>query len=201
MTTSTQQHKIRAVVYGVLAVSMAGATGWLAFKTLSSYEARLRGAEVSGEARPVVVATHDLRPGITLTVDDLKVEPREVRASDGVVYQGPDELLGKMVGDRVFAGEPIRAERLVVGGATPLVNEIMDPGARAMTIRANRAAAVGGLLRPGFFVDVIVTMRPDTDVLSADWVTDTILQGRAHPGGGRRGVVQPRQRDVALGGG
>ena len=35
---------------------------------------------------------------------------------------------------------------------------------------------MAGLLRPGDTVDVIVTIRPDTNALGADWVTETILQ-------------------------
>lgn len=45
-----------------------------------------------------------------------------------------------------------------------------------MAVRVEVAAGVAGLLEPGFFVDVIVTVRPEEETIAADWVTETILQ-------------------------
>jgi pilus assembly protein CpaB len=76
----------------------------------------------------------------------------------------------------VRPGEVLRHERLDVTAARAALDRIIAPGARAVTVLAERAAGVGGLLRPADQVDVIVTIRPDSDELGADWVTETILQ-------------------------
>jgi Flp pilus assembly protein CpaB len=39
-------------------------------------------------------------------------------------------LLGQTVGDKVLTGEPVRFERLTIGGADLHLNEVIDPGSR-----------------------------------------------------------------------
>lgn len=177
MSTASSRSRTRAVLYATLSLVVASVTAWVAWSVVNQYQSRLDEARTIEGTRPVVVAARDLRAGITLGAEDLRMEERLVTADAGHVFTGLDALVGQVVGDSILANEAIRQERLVAGGATPRINEILDPGARAVTIRASRATAVGGLLEPGFYVDVIVTIRPDSDTLSADWVTETILQG------------------------
>ena len=46
-----------------------------------------------------------------------------------------------------------------------------------MTVETDTASGLAGMLQPGNYVDVIVTIRPDDANLEAKWVTETILQG------------------------
>lgn len=177
MNTPARSNRTRAVLFAALSLAVASATAWVAWQVVHGYERRIEDMQTVEGTRPVVVAARDLRAGITLAADDLRVEERLAAQDAGRVFPDTDALVGQVVGDNILAGEAVRKERLVAGGATPRINEILDPGARAVTIRASRASAVGGLLEPGYYVDVIVTIRPDSDTLSADWVTETILQG------------------------
>ncbi len=67
-------------------------------------------------------------------------------------------------------------ERLQVGPGGLEARAAIEQGSRAVTIRIDAAAGVGGLLEPGFCTDVIVTVRPEKEAIDADWVTETILQ-------------------------
>jgi pilus assembly protein CpaB len=165
------------LLFAALSLAVAGGTGWLAWRVVHTYEAKLDAAATVTGARAVVVAARELRAGVALVPEDLRIEELAVTGDGGSLFAEIEPLVGQIVGDRILPGEPVRTERLLAGGAQPRINEIIDPGARAVTIRGSRAAVVGGLLQPGYYVDVIVTIRPDSDTLSADWVTETILQG------------------------
>jgi Flp pilus assembly protein CpaB len=79
-------------------------------------------------------------------------------------------------GERIYAGEFIRFERLARQDAVVGLNAIISPGKRAMTIETDAESSLSGLLQPGNWVDVLVTIRPDDKALGAKWVTETILQ-------------------------
>lgn len=169
--------RTQAVLFGALSVVVAGATAATAWWVVSQYEDALVDAQRSPDDRTVVVAATDLLEGDVLAPEDLKLGSAPAGTPTESLFTNTEGLIGKTIAEKVLAGEPVRLERLTEGGASLGLNEVIDPGARAITIRTNHASAVGGLLRPGFFVDVIVTIRPDTTELTANWVTETILQG------------------------
>lgn len=175
--SQAQRARSRAMLFTAFALVLAGLTAYAAWWAVSRYEEQLAGVQrIDGDLQ-VVVAARDLRPGTVLVAEDLTLGPRPPNVPLAALFSSPELVVGTALGERTLAGEVVRAERLVEGGADLRVNEVLDPGTRAVTIRTNHAAAVGGLLRPGFYVDVIVTIRPDTKDLAADWVTQTILQG------------------------
>lgn len=167
----------RAFIFGTLAIVLASATAYTAWWVVSGYESKLAAVEQDAGNVQIVVAARDLRPGQVISREDVRMDKRPPGTSLDQMFFSVDTVLGQTVGDKVLVGEPVRFERLTIGGADLHLNEVIDPGSRAVTIRASHSAAVGGLLRPGYFVDVIVTIRPDTKDLAADWVTETILQG------------------------
>jgi pilus assembly protein CpaB len=167
----------RAIGFGVLSLLVAGGTAVTAWQIVERYERELNTVRRVDQAREVVLAATDLRAGQTLTAEDLRTELRVVSEPESSTFGDSALLVGEQVGDRILAGEVIRRERLMSSGARLKANEVLDPGTRAITVRASRASSVGGLLEPGFYVDVIVTIRPETNELTADWVTETILQG------------------------
>jgi pilus assembly protein CpaB len=80
-------------------------------------------------------------------------------------------------------GKPRRALRSMVPGEVVLASKVSDfgekvtivqsiaPGARAMAIKVDAVTAVGGLVTPGDFVDILLTRGDDSGL-----VTDTILR-------------------------
>jgi pilus assembly protein CpaB len=165
------------MLFAALAVAVATGTAFVSWRIVKSYEQRLNAEASQTSEIEVAVAVKDLRPGHVIVDSDIGLSKRVIAGSKEGIYTDVSRVLGQVVGDRILNGEIIRTERLVVGGAKLHVNELLDPGARAVTVRASRASAVGGLLKPGNYVDVIVTIKPENEALAAEWVTETILQG------------------------
>lgn len=177
MSTPIRKSRTRAAVFGVLAVVIAGSTAYAAYAIMSQYEQRIVDVREDSANQTVVVATRSLRPGTIVGPDDVALEQRPVGQDLGSYFTSIDGIIGNTVGDRVLEGEPLRMERMLAGGAQMGLDELIDPGARAVAIRTTRTSGVGGLLKPGQYVDVIVTIRPDDRSLEANWVTETIIQG------------------------
>lgn len=175
MTEPAQQSTNRSTIFGVLAVMIAAGTGVGAWWVISSYQEALETAKRPGDMQEVLAATHDLGPGEVLSEADLVlVQVASDSTTTGQFFTNRDDLLGDSVAERILAGEPIRRERIDDG--LGLDDATLEPGTRAVTLRVDRAAGVGGLIMPGAYVDVIVTIRPDENALNAQWVTETIMQ-------------------------
>lgn len=175
MAEQAHQGTNRALLFGLGAVLVAGATAGGAWWVVNGYQKALEVARRPVETMEVVAAARDIGPGEV--INDMDVVTTRV-AMDGVTsdqyFRNAEELVGSTVADRVLAGEPIRRQRLDNGQG--LDDATLEPGTRAVTLRVDRAAGVGGLVEPGAYVDVIVTIRPDENALDAKWVTETILQ-------------------------
>lgn len=175
MADQAHQGTNRALLFGLGAVLVAGATAGGAWWVVNGYQKALEVARRPVETMEVVAAARDIGPGEV--INDMDVVTTRV-AMDGVTsdqyFRNAEELVGSTVADRVLAGEPIRRQRLDNGQG--LDDATLEPGTRAVTLRVDRAAGVGGLVEPGAYVDVIVTIRPDENALDAKWVTETILQ-------------------------
>lgn len=178
MDVSPSRHRLRSALFGLGALLVAGTTAWLVHGVIQGYQQQLAAVSSGPEVREVVVAARELVPGVALTEEDLALVPvPQTLVEDGDSYATVEELLGQEPLERVLTGEIVRAERLSGDSAASALNRLIVPGARAVAVLTDRAAGVGGLLRPGDRVDVIVTIRPDTNALGADWVTETVLQG------------------------
>ena len=178
MDASPSRHRLRTALFGLGALLVAGTTAWLVHGVIQGYQRQLAAVATSSAATEVVVAARELVPGIGNVADDLEVVAvPDTLLEQGGTYASIDELLGQEPLERVLPGEVLRAERLTGDNAASALNRLIVPGARAVAVLTDRAAGVGGLLRPGDRVDVIVTIRPDTNALGADWVTETVLQG------------------------
>jgi Flp pilus assembly protein CpaB len=112
----------------------------------------------STDARPVLIATHDLPAGATLTSADLGVTYVRV---DDAVYQAalPSDMLESLVGHQV--GEPLHAEQVLA--RAQLADQVgLAPDQVAITVPAHPDTAVDGRLRSGDWVQVLVTVTDKT---------------------------------------
>src|SRR5438067_1115569 len=97
------------------------------------------------DARPVLIAMHDLPAGATLSRSDLSVA--YVRL-DEPMYRAalPSDALDSVVGRRL--GEPVHADQLLA--RAQLADQFgLAPEQVAITIPARPDSAVNGRLRPG----------------------------------------------------
>lgn len=179
MATPAPRQRTRTLAFGAAALAVAGFTAWLIFAVIAGYQKQIQDAKAGPKLVDVVTAANELLPGKPIADGDLVTAqmPEGTYPADSVYAPGEiRELYGQIPVERVLPGEVLRHERMDVLAARAALDRIIAPGARAVTVLAERAAGVGGLLMPADQVDVIVTIRPDSNALGADWVTETILQ-------------------------
>jgi Flp pilus assembly protein CpaB len=167
----------RALGFGIVALVVATGTAFVVYATLSAYERDRVHLTSEAEGARVVVALKDLPAGHILKAEDLGYGSA-VGVPQDEVFRVIDEVAGEALADRVLVGEAIRPQRLVVMGAANLrVDQVIDPSSRAVALRLDADASMGGLLRPGHFVDVFVTIPRAMPDGGTDWVTEAVVQG------------------------
>lgn len=111
-----------------------------------------------GDRVEVVVATHDLTPGVALTPDDVRIEKR----LPTTVPDGSQANLGTMVGATLASptrrGEVLTDVRVL---SSRLAESTAGPGARIVPLHLADSALID-LVRVGDVVDVLAA--PATDV-------------------------------------
>ncbi len=112
----------------------------------------------SSDTRPVLVAARDLPAGATLETSDLAIA--RVRVDD-TIYQAavPAAEIESIIGKAL--AEPIHAQQLLV--RAEISNQPpLGPDQMALTIGISPESAVGGQLRPGDTVQVLLTTDKGT---------------------------------------
>lgn len=113
---------------------------------------------------PVVVAATNLNLGTAVTVEMLTTITRKQSDASGT-FQQPEELVGQVVRRAVAQGEALSANDFQTNVTVPELVRSLQPGLRAIAVPFSKVDAVGALLQPGDYVDVILTMA-DTDALN-----------------------------------
>lgn len=177
MSEQARLHARRALVFGAASVVVAGSTAWLIFQLMQGYQTELGELRAPGSATAQVVAIEDLPAGMPITETQLTIEElRQEWVDTELVYGDIAAVVGDVPRTRILAGEVVRAERLLGSGEGAGLDAVVADGMRAVSIKADLAEAISGLLRPAHQVDVIVTIRPEGDAIEAKWVTHTVLQ-------------------------
>jgi pilus assembly protein CpaB len=131
----------------------------------------------SGETKPVLVAKEDIPVATRIT--DSMVEVKAISA-DAVLpdsFSSTEGVVGNMARYPIAAGEQILSDRVASSSMTlPEGQELPLPyivpeGKRAVSVGISDLIGAGGLLRPGDYVDVILTVN-----LGADQIGRIILQ-------------------------
>jgi Flp pilus assembly protein CpaB len=112
----------------------------------------------SSDARPVLIATHDLPAGATLKSSDLSVA--YVRVDDSVYGAAlPADALDSLIGRDL--GEPVHSQQILA--RAQVANRLgLAADQVAITIPARPESAVDGRLRPGDIIQVLVTVSDKT---------------------------------------
>ncbi len=142
----------------------------------------------------VVVAARSMAIGTELTEHDVKrlawpagnTVPGSISDIKGAVGRG---LL-----TAVLENEPITVNKLASMGASGLPPAI-PPGMRAMSVKVNDVIGVAGFVVPGTRVDVVVTIRRQTDSMTRTAAEQRPgPHGRHTPGSGQARERPPRPR-------
>ncbi|NDY56715.1 Flp pilus assembly protein CpaB [Desulfovibrio sulfodismutans] len=167
--------KSKAALHLVLAILLATVAGGLTLRWLSGQKPALRQADMAPvEVAPpvktqnLVVAAKGLERGLRLSPDMLKTVPYDPDLVPPQSFANPDELAGRTLSRRLSPGDPITEDKLFPkGAATAGLEQLVEPGRRAVTVRGSKELGAGGLIVPGSRVDVIMTMQreesPDPD--------------------------------------
>jgi pilus assembly protein CpaB len=123
----------------------------------------------------IVVATHNLEVGSLLKDLDLKTVDWTGPEPKGALTNR-DDIMGRGVIATIYEGEPILETRLAAKGAGAGLAATIPPGMRAATIRVNDVVGVGGFVRPGARVDVLIAGNPPGAKGNLGTVTKTLLQ-------------------------
>jgi pilus assembly protein CpaB len=139
-------------------ISLALAAG-VAYLGNAWLERRLDAPQEPVDTVAVVAAAKDIPVDTPIDQTFLRLlqVPRPLLPAGAVT--DPNELLGKVLKERVYAGEMILERRLLGDAGANVLSAVLEPGKRAITVRVNDVSGVSGFLLPGSHVDVISMRR------------------------------------------
>lgn len=142
---------ILAGMMGTLAIAVA----WVAVSSSQRRATRM------WNLVPVTVAATDLSEGTVVTEDKISTRavPEHFVTASVVKPDGYSYVVGQKLLVPVQAGDPLLWSHFEMAQATERLARRVLKRARAMSIVTDRATSVGGWVRPGDWVDVIVSLR------------------------------------------
>jgi pilus assembly protein CpaB len=153
--------RVRAIMFLILAL-VAGVGAVMLVKNYLDRMKAVRAAAPSATVK-VVVAAIDIPIGTPLTKQQLATTSWPVKHVPNGAFGNPSEVLDRTVQQTIVKGEPILKERLADEKAGRGLTAILAKGTRAMAVKVNQVVGVAGFVKPGDYVDVIVTMSPDEE--------------------------------------
>jgi len=155
---------ILAVVFGLLA-SVA------IYRYLARYDKIIREKKIATQS--VVVASKELPFGTVLSADNIQTAAWPIEIVPSGAISSTQELMGRVVKTPIATGEPILETKLAPVGMDRGLPMRVSPGMRAMTVPVNVVSGVSGFVLPDSKVDVVVTIRPETE---RETVSKLVLQ-------------------------
>ena len=146
------ERRYTVVFYGALLVAAVATYG--VYKVLEATKAsgRIR-------TRAVVIALADLPEGVSIERSAIGTSQWPVQTIPAGAFESTDSVMGRVTRVAVFKGEPLVPGRLAPDGTGPGIEVKIAPGKRAMAVRINDVAGLGGLIQPNSRVDMLVTLR------------------------------------------
>ncbi|GAB4514378.1 MAG: Flp pilus assembly protein CpaB [Roseibium sp.] len=165
----------------IFVLAIAVAAGFVAFRMVmmsgGSSEPQAVQAPVAEQKKAqVLVAKKDIQLGGKIGKDDMSWAdwPESAIPSGAVTRKAKptadEEFEGRIARTPIFAGEPIRPERLI-NTDKGFMAAILPKGKRAIAVSVEAETSAGGFILPGDKVDLILTRKSDTGALS-----ETILE-------------------------
>ncbi|MDX5592371.1 Flp pilus assembly protein CpaB [Pseudovibrio sp. SPO723] len=167
----------------VVVLGIALGAGLIASMLVLSMTSSEPPAPVVVEAEPIetgeiLVATADLQLGQRIASENIEwVKWPEEAIADGAIRrearpEAASELVGQITRSAIFAGEPIRSER-IIDTDSGFLSAILPKGKRAVAVSVDAVNTAGGFILPGDKVDLILTRSTE----GADgYLSETILE-------------------------
>ena len=148
----------RFVVVLTVALAAAGAASFIVYRVVASIPVR----EVEVASRNAVVAAKSIPVGTIVTKDHLKVVPWPARNVVPGSFTTVDKVVSRGAIVEVAENEPLTESKLAPLGAGGGLPPTIPHGMRAISVRTNEVVGVAGFVIPGTRVDVLVTVKKDT---------------------------------------
>lgn len=153
MSSSTL--KIVTVVLVLLALLLAG----VSYRVFRSYaeEAKVATEQAKKESVPQILAVVALKPlAAYKLIDRESVALVPVTVAPKQYFTTLDEVVGKTPLVDVDAGAPVTERYFTEGN---VLSKVIPPGFQAVSVEISDVIAVGGFVRPGDIVDVLLYVR------------------------------------------
>jgi pilus assembly protein CpaB len=152
------------------------------------------GSDVSGAAvTPVVVVKDGVPVGARITEDMVTLKSLSTDAVLADAYRDTGDVVGQVARVPMVAGEQVVPSKVTATGAAigdvenPPLAYVVEDGMRAVAVQVDSQIAASGLIRPGDYVDVILTVKVEgggatsaqegsTSGSARDQIARTILQ-------------------------
>ncbi|MGE3147234.1 MAG: Flp pilus assembly protein CpaB [Pseudorhodoplanes sp.] len=152
-----------AAVFGALSIFVADI--WLKSQASARSqevvrEVRVEPAAPAVEFKTIVVASAPLRFGMEIDRGQLTEIPWPQESLPAGAFARIDELLGagsRVVLSPIEPNEPVLLAKLSGPNGRATLSNLLTPGMRAVTIKTDEIAGVGGFVAPGDRVDVVLT--------------------------------------------
>jgi pilus assembly protein CpaB len=187
----------------IIIVAIAVFSGLLAVYLGNIYFAGLagQGPKQTEQTRitRIVVATQNMSFGTSLTSQNVRLANWPVDSvPQGAFTSIPEATKNRVVLRPVTLGEPILASKVSGANGRATLSANLPEGLLAFTIPIGADSGVGGFVRPGDIVDVLLTRQiPGEGAQGADKMTDVVLQ--AVPVLGIDQIADEKQTQPALG--
>jgi len=166
--------KLKAFVPLALGLVIASFVGLFAYKWLNVQTTRKEIVNVESEAVPVAVAAVDLPWGTKLEPAMVKTLLYLKESLPPGCFLNPELPQGRVLINPVKQNEPILECRLAPDSVTTGgVSAIVKQGKRALAVKGDKVIGLSGFIRPGNWVDVLVTI---TNPLNKREMTKTVLE-------------------------
>lgn len=150
-------------IIAAITVTLAFALAFVGWRVSKQYAENAEKAARDAQAAPQTLAVVALRPLAAykpIARESVALVAVAVAPTD--YYSSLDEVAGRVPLVDVDAGAPVTGRYFKEGNA---VSRIIPPGHQALSVEVDDVVAVGGFVRPGDIVDVLVYLRTGSGVL------------------------------------
>ena len=149
----------RTIVVITIAVAVAALASFGLYRVIQHMPVR----EVEVRSLYQVAATHDLAMGSRITKDDVKLVAWPASSPVEKGFTTIDAVLNRGLVSAIGTNEPLTESKLAPleagAGLPPSITE----GMRALSVKVNEVIGVAGFVVPGAHVDVIVTLKRESE--------------------------------------
>ena len=166
--------KWKVIVPLALALVIASSVTIFVYKWLKIQATPKELAKVESGVVSVAVAAADLPWGTKLAPEMVKTIPYLKESIPPGSFLDTESLKGRVVISPLRQNEPVLECRLAPNSVTTGgVSAIVKPGKRALAVKGDKVIGLSGFIRPGNWVDVLVTI---TNPLNKREITKTVLE-------------------------